>query len=624
MKRNRLLPLLFIIPLLISMNMNTLGQKDRSQLDDSYKWDLTNLYTSDEAWSEAKESIVAEIDKIETFKGNITKSAGQLLALLEYGTSISKEASKLRMYSSMHADLDTRDMKYLGMKQEFQQVMSDYSARSSFIRPEILAEEWSVIEGYLKSEPKLEIYEKVLKDIFRMKDHTPGEAEGWILGLSGMVSGVSGSVYSTFQNAEMPNPEVTLSDGKKVVLDSPGFGKYRAVADRGDREKVFESFFSNYGKFRATYGELLYGNIKKDIYYAKAKNYSTALESSLHPNSIPVEVYHALVENVNKNLPTFHRYLKIKQRMLNLDTLKYSDLYAPVVKDVDLKYNYDEAKEIMLKAFAPLGEEYVKVIKQAYNERWIDVYPSTGKRSGAYSSGSHYDGHPYILLNYNDQYSDMSTAAHELGHTMHSYFSNKNQPYPKSNYTTFVAEVASTFNEVLLFDHIMENISDDETRLSLLMDRLNGFKGTLFRQTQFAEYELKIHEAVEKGIPLTGDYLSDLYLEIVKKYYGHDKDVCFVDDFINMEWAYIPHFYYNFYVYQYSTSFTASISLAKSVLDGEEGAQERYLEFLGSGGSDYPIELLKRAGVDMTGPEVFTKTIEAMEEIMDEIEKILD
>jgi len=309
---------------------------------------------------------------------------------------------------------------------------------------------------------------------------------------------------------------------------------------------------------------------------------------------------------------------------MGLDTLRYLDLYAPVVKDVNLTYDFEEAKEIMLKAFDPLGEEYISTVEEAFEQRWIDVYPSPGKRSGAYSNGAFYDGHPYILLNYNEQFSDLSTAAHEVGHTMHSYYSNKTQPYPTSRYVTFVAEVASTVNEALLFDHIIDEIEGDDMKLSLLMDRLNRFKGTLFRQTQFAEFELKIHEAVEEGVPLTGETLSELYMEIVKKYYGHDQGVCIVDDYIHMEWAYIPHFYLNYYVYQYSTSFTASISLAEQLLKGENGSGENYLEFLSAGRSDDPIELLKKAGVDMTGSQVFTSTISAMNDLMDQMEAILD
>lgn len=619
-----LITLAMAMPFISFLKNEVSAQMPREEVDEKYKWDLTDIYPSDEAWNQAKDKLVVELNKIDSYKGHITGSAANLLDFLKYNTEVSKTSARLRIYASLNSDLDTRVMKYQGMKQELQQIGAEIAARSAFVRPEILAVDWLVIETYMEQEPELKSYEKLLRDLYRLKDHTPNEDEGRILGLSGMVTGTAGSIYGTFKNAEMPNPEVTLSDGTKVTLDSPGFARNRAVTNRDDRELIFDAFFNNFGKFKASYGEMLYGNVKKDVYYARANNYESALEAALYPNNIPVEVYHALVENVNKNLPAFYRYLNIKKRMLGVDTLKYSDLYVNVVKDVDLKYDYDEGMKIILESLAPLGEEYVSTVKKAYNNRWLDVYPSTGKRSGAYSDDDFYDGHPFILLNYNGQYDDVSTVAHELGHTMHSYFSIKNQPWQTSRYTTFVAEVASTFNEELLFNHVMEGIKDDQVRLSLLMNRLDGFKGTLFRQTQFAEYELRIHEAVEKGIPLTGDYLSNLYMEIVKKYYGHDQGICFVNDCINMEWAYIPHLYYNFYVYQYSTSFTASVSLARSVMEGEKGAKERYMKFLGSGGSDYPIELLKKAGVDMTGDEVFTKTIDAMNDVMDQIEEILD
>lgn len=309
---------------------------------------------------------------------------------------------------------------------------------------------------------------------------------------------------------------------------------------------------------------------------------------------------------------------------MGVDTLKYLDLYAPVVKDVDEKYTYEEASELVLESLKPLGEDYVSVVKKAIDNRWIDVYPTPGKRSGAYSNGSWYDGHPFILLNYTNLYDDVSTMTHELGHTMQSYLSNETQPYPMANYAIFVAEVASTFNEVLLFNHMLEKVENDDVKLSLLMNWLDRFKGTLFRQTQFAEFELKIHEAAEAGKPLTGDTFSEMYTEIVNAYYGHEEGVCHVDDYISMEWAFIPHFYYNFYVYQYSTSFTASISLAEKVMSGDKKALKNYLAFLSAGGSDYPIELLKDAGVDMTGTDPFEKTIASMNKVMDEIEKILD
>lgn len=604
--------------------MNSYSQMNRSEIADQYKWDLSDIYASEADWRASKDALSKELNKVEQYKGTLTKSAKNLLECLEFNSNISKEASKLYIYAGMNSDLDTRDMKYTGMKQELQQMFSDFGAKSAFIQPEILTAEWETIEAFMKAEPKLEVYRMGLENMFRTKKHTLSEAEERIMALSGMIGGTAQQVYGTFSNAEMPKPEVTLSNGEKIEIGSAEYSRYRAAANRADREIVFDAYWNNYAKFKASFGEMLYGNVKRDMFRAKARHYESSLEAALYPNNIPTSVYHSLVENVNKNLPAFHRYLNIKKRMMGVDTLKYLDLYAPVVKDVDEKYSYDEAAAIILEALKPLGDEYVSVVKKAIDERWIDVYPTPGKRSGAYSNGAFYDGHPFILLNYTDQYNDVSTMAHELGHTMQSYLSNKKQPYPLADYEIFVAEVASTFNEVLLFNYMLDKVENDDLKLSLLMNWLDGFKGTLFRQTQFAEFELAIHEAAEAGKPLTGDTFSEMYTNIVNAYYGHNEGVCHVDDYISMEWAFIPHFYYNFYVYQYSTSFTASISLAEKVLAGDKKTLENYLNFLAAGGSDYPIELLKAAGVDMTSAEPFEKTIEAMNRVMNEIERILD
>ena len=463
-----------------------------------------------------------------------------------------------------------------------------------------------------------------LDNMFRTKKHTLSEPEERILALAAPVDGVAASVFNTFSNAEMPAPEVTLSNGEKITVTQAEYSKFRASANRDDRRVVFESFWNNYEKYKASYGEMLGGNVQSHIFQAKARHYESSLAAALDPSNIPDQVYHSLISNVNKNLPAFHRYLAIKKRMMGVDTLKYYDLYAPVVKNVDLTYSYEDASKIILEALKPMGEAYVATVKKAIDNRWIDVYPTPGKQTGAYSDGSFYDGHPFIKLNYNGLYDGVSTMAHELGHTMQSYLSNKKQPYPLADYQTFVAEVASTFNEALLFDYMIKHETNDDIKLSLLMNWLDGFKGTLFRQTQFAEFELKIHEAAEKGLPLTGDSFSKIYMDILKAYYGDEKGVCKIDDYIRMEWAFIPHFYYNFYVYQYSTSFTASASLAEKVLAGDKNALAKYMEFLSAGGSDYPIELLKKAGVDMTTSEPFEKTIASMNKVMDEIEAILD
>lgn len=616
--------LILLSVLVLFTSTKGFSQKSREEIPEKYKWDLTGLFPSDEAWRDAFNEIKGRLDEVDKFQGTLTQSASNLLQALEYNTEISKKAMQLFSYVSMNSDLDTRNMKYTGMKQELQQLFSNFGAKSAFIEPEILNAKWETIDGFISQEPKLEVYRKELKDMFRTKKHSLSEPEERIMAFAGMITGVPGSVYGTFSNAEMPNPEVTLSNGEKVKLTSTEFSKIRASTNRKDREIASKIYWNNFANFKGTYGEMLNGKVKTDIYRFKSRKYNSSLEATLDPNNIPTDVYQSLITNVNKSLPSFHRYLNIKKRIMGLDTLKYHDIYAPVVKDVDLKYSYEDATKIVLEALKPLGNEYVSTVKKAIDERWIDVFPTPGKQRGAYSNGAAYDGHPYILLNYNDQYNDVSTLAHELGHTMHSYFSNKTQPYPLSRYETFVAEVASTFNEVLLFNAMIGKVKDDDVKLSILMNWLDNFKGTLFRQTQFAEFELKIHEMAEQGKPLTGDSFSKLYKEITDKYYGNEQGICKVDDYISMEWAAIPHFYRTFYVYQYSTSFTASISLAEKVMAGDPNALKNYMKFLSSGGSDYPIEILKKAGVDMTTSEPFEKTTAAMNKVMDEIENILD
>jgi oligoendopeptidase F len=438
-----------------------------------------------------------------------------------------------------------------------------------------------------------------------------------------LLAGTAQNIYSILSNADMPRPTVNLSDGREVTLDASGYAANRFSPVREDRIKVFNAFFSSLDGFRRTFGTQLNGEVQKNIFYKNVRNYSSCLESSLDRNNVPVSVYHKLIENVNKNLPVLHRYLKLRQRMLGLDTLHYYDMYPSLVKQVTLNYTYDEATVLVKKALQILGKEYTTILDRAFKERWVDVYPSTGKRFGAYSAGDMYDVHPYILLNYNDKYDDMSTLAHELGHSLHSYFSNKNQPFISADYPIFLAEVASTVNEALLIDYVLKEIKDPEKRLSILGSYLENYRTTLFRQTQFAEYELKIHEAGERGEALTGDKFTEIYLDILKRYYGHDQGVSVIDDLFGIEWAFIPHFYYNFYVFQYSTSFMASQALAEKLLSGKDDMVQKYLAFLSSGGSDYAIPTLKTVGIDMTSDEPFTIAITRMNKIMDEMEKIL-
>ncbi len=599
-------------------------ERDRSKIDKKYTWDLTHIYASDEAWKKAKEEFVSRLPKIETFRGKLARSPQMLLECLEYTTELSKEYHRLSSYASMSSDQDTRVSTYLAMQQEMSTIGSDFSARASFIEPEILKMDKATVEKFLQQEKGLATFRHYLFDILRRQAHTGTEGEEKIIADAGLMADGPQSIYGIFSDADFPYPELTLSDGSTIKLDKSNFAVSRTLPNREDRKNVFATFFGKMNDFRRTYGTQLYAEIKKNMFYTRARKYGSALERALDENNIPLEVYKQLIENANKHLDTFHRYLKLRKRMMGLEELHYYDLYAPLVKGVDLKYTVEEAQQNILASLKPLGDDYINVTRKAFNERWIDMYPTEGKRSGAYSNGSVYDVHPYILMNYNGKYDDMSTLTHELGHTMHSYYSNKMQPYATANYSIFVAEVASTFNEALLIDHLLKQIKDDAIRLSLLGNYLEGIKGTVFRQTQFAEFELRIHELAEKGEALTGDRFNEIYMEMTKRYYGHDKGVCLVDDEIKIEWAYIPHFYYNFYVYQYATSFTASAALSEKVLNGEKEATRRFLDFLGSGGSDYPINLLRKAGVDMTTSEPFELTMQKMNRVIDDMERILD
>jgi oligoendopeptidase F len=598
-------------------------QKERSAVPDKYKWDLTQIYPTDQAWRIAKDKLVSELPAIRAFRGTLGSSASKLADALELSSRLSKEFSRLYVYASMMSDQDTRVSSYQGMQQEMAQVGATFGAETSYMEPEILKLEASKVESFIAGEPRLKVYSFYLHDILRRRAHTLTDNEEKILASSSIVAAAASDTYGILSDADFPYPTVTLSDGKSVKLDSAAFNLYRAVPSRADREKVMSSFFGSLGAFRATFGSTLNGQVQSDVFYAKARNYTNALERSLDAANIPTTVYSRLIDGVNRGLPTFHRYLNLRKKMMGVPELHYYDLYAPLVASVDLTYTVDEAEKQVLEALKPLGTDYAAAANRAFNERWIDMYPNPGKRSGAYSNGGAYDVHPYMLINYNGKYNDVSTIAHELGHTMQSYLSNKTQPYPLADYPIFVAEVASTFNEALLIDHMLKTIKDDATKLSLLGNYLEGIKGTVFRQTQFAEFELRAHEMAEKGEPLTGDVLSKLYAEITKKYYGHDKGVCIVDDYIQYEWSFIPHFYRNFYVYQYATSFTASAALSEKVLAGDPAATKRYLTFLSSGGSRYPIELLKDAGVDMTTDEPLNLTLQKMNRVMDEMEKLI-
>jgi oligoendopeptidase F len=598
-------------------------ERDRAKVAEQYTWNLADLYSSDAAWRADKEASQAALADLRQYKGRLASSAAALADALDKFFGLDKRLSRVAVYASLLADQDTRDSAHQGMRQEMSELFSAFGAESAYIEPEVLRFPQGTVARFLASEPRLKTYSFYLQDIARRAPHTLTENEERILANLGPLAGSSSNTFNILSNADFPYPTVTLSDGKPARIDQAGFALLRATPNRADREKVMSAFFTALGSFSRTFGTTIDGEVQKVLFSVKTRNFPNALASQLDGPNIPESVYTRLIEGVNKELPAFHRYLKLRKRMMGLDTLHYYDLYAPLVGSVNLDYKPEEAQSHVLAAVAPLGSEYQSVIQRAFKERWIDLFPTEGKRSGAYSQGGAYDVHPYMLINYNGHYDDVSTLAHELGHTMQSYFSNRAQPYPLAGYPIFVAEVASTFNENLLIDHMLKTIKDPDTRLSILGNYLEGIKGTVFRQAQFAEFEVRMHEMAQKGQPITGDALARLYLDITRKYYGHDQGVCIVDDYIAHEWSYVPHFYRDFYVFQYATSFTASAALAEKVKAGDPEARKRYLAFLSAGGSKYPIDLLKDAGVDMTTDEPLTLTMKEMNRVMDDMERLL-
>jgi oligoendopeptidase F len=482
------------------------------------------------------------------------------------------------------------------------------------------------VRKFIAEETKLGPYRVFLEETLRRKPHTLSAAEEKIAAEAGEMERAGGEVHGVLSNADLPYPTIKLSTGESVRLDPAAFTLHRQDRDRADREKVFAAFFGALKTYERTMGATLASTVKAHLFEVRIRHFGSAVESALFQDNIPVAVYKQLLADVHRSLPTLHRYLSLRKRMLGVDQLHYQDLYVPLVASVDMRFSPDEARAITLEALAPLGTAYTEALHKAFESRWTDYLPSTGKRSGAYSTGV-YGVHPFQLLNFNGRYEDLTTLAHESGHSMHTFLSYGAQPYPTADYPMFVAEVASTFNENLLIHYMLDRAKDDATRLFLLGTLLDGLRTTLFRQTQFAEFELAFHEQAERGEPLTGENLSKRYLELARFYYGHAQKVCQVDDVLATEWAYVPHFYYNFYVYQYATSMVASTSLARAVREearaGKTARRDAYLKMLSSGSSKYAIDLLKDAGVDMTTSAPFDSAIAEMNATMDEIEQIL-
>lgn len=593
--------------------------KLRDEIDSNFKWDIESMYKNDEDWEKDFKKVKSLIGELKLFKGNVIKNPDNLLGLLRLKDEISRTVSNVYTFAKMKQDEDTNNAKYQEFTDRATTLMVNIGEVSSFIVPEILELNKEDILLFKKKNPGLNEYSHYLDEIFRQKEHILSEKEEAIIAGVGDIANGPENTFSMLNNADLEFPVIKDENGEEIQITHGRFIPLMENKDRRVREDAFKALYETYGNYKNTFASILNTNIKKNIFYSKVRRYNSSLNAALDEDNISVKVYDNLLESVNDNLDKMHKYIEIRKRALDLGDIHFYDLYTPIVKEIDMDIEYEEAKEIVLKGLSPLKREYLEIAKKGFDSGWIDVYENKGKRSGAYSWGT-YDSKPFILLNYQNTLDNMFTIAHEMGHSMHSYFSKNNQPYIYSGYSIFVAEVASTVNEALLINYMLENEVDPRKKLYFLNHFLEQFRGTIYRQTMFAEFEKIIHEKTEKGESLTAEAFSNIYKNLNRKYYGEE---IVIDEEIAMEWARIPHFYYNFYVYQYATGFSAAVYLSQKILNNEEGAVEKYLEFLKSGSSDYPIEVLKKAGVDMTTKKPVDDALKLFGELVDKMERLI-
>ncbi len=586
------------------------------------EWDLSEMYSSQEEFLAARTALEERIDGIAACRGRLGESAAVMLECLDLQAELTREYRKQIVYAALTLDKDLRSADAQKLRAETERIGVQFSEATSWVEPEVLELGREKVEGFLAEESGLEPYSMFLRDTVRRADHTlPPEQEA-LLAKVGLISGKFSDVYDQLTTSDLPYPKVELPEMEPLELNQAAYVRLRGNPDRSMREGIFREFWTTFAGYENTLGTLLNAEVQKNWFYAQARDYPSSLAAYLDNFNIPESVYTQLISDVHANLPVLYRMLKLRQQILGLEAQGYHDIYASIVPSVEMSYPWEESKAILEAALLPLGDDYVATMSGGLDS-WVDVYPADGKQSGAYSTGGWFDGHPWILMNYNDSYDSMATLAHEFGHAMHSWSSNATQPFPKAAYSTMVAEVASTFNEYLLQHNLLADETDPTTRLFFLGSFLERLRQTVFRQTMFAEFQLEIHKRAEAGETLTGESMSELYLGLLRTYHGHDQGVMTIDDLYEVEWSFIPHFYWGFYVYQYATGMVASIALAEQAVAGASGAVDRYLEFLSSGGSDYPIELLKNAGADLTTSKPFEIAMAAATRAMDEIEALL-
>jgi len=593
----------------------------RKDIPVEYTWRVEDIYPDMEEWNKDKALVNELINQLAGMAKDWATSPQKMLTLLELKERIEIIGERLQTYTSLQNDTDLSNPVYQQMRGETQNLSVRYRTVISFIEPDILKLAGESFTQYLQKEPGLKPYVFSIEKILETKAHVLPTEQEEIYSYSGLFSNTPAQASGILNNVEMPTPVITLSDGQEITLNQANYILYRAGKIRSDRELVMKTYWQNHKKFENTFAVLLDGAMKQHLFNARIHNYSDCLEAQLSQDNIDPLVYHKLIQSVRGNLEPLHHYLKLKQELLGLDRFKYEDIYASAVKSIEKIYTFEEAQQIILDMMKPLGTDYQAGLLKAFKDRWIDRYPNKNKESGYYSS-SVYGVHPYIKMNYNGKYETVSMLAHELGHALHSYFANQAQHYTDSQYSNFLAEIASTFNESILVDYLLKHETDDLFKLYILDAFLQQVKGTVYRQVHLAEFELAMHRQVEDGKTLTAEWLNKKYLELARYYYGHDQGVTEVGDYIQDEWAGIPHFFLNYYVYTYSTGMIASTALTQMVLTGSKIQKEKYLDFLKAGGSNYSLEILKQAGVDITTDKPYQVAFQRFNQLVSEMETI--
>jgi oligoendopeptidase F len=591
----------------------------RSDVPVEYKWRLEDIYPSDSDWEKDVQKAKQLADQLAGLKGKLGQSGNDLLAALKLQDELLQTLDQVFVYARMRRDEDNTNSTYQGLTDRATSLSTQAYGAISYIQPEILEIPTDELEKWINEVSGLAHYRILLDEITRFKPHTLSSEEEALLANMSELASAPNKIYGMLSNADMKFPMITDENGEEVELTKGRYTQFMESKDRRVRKEAFDALYETFGKFRNTIAASLTSAVKGDVFYARTRKYPSALYAALFADNVDLSVYDNLIATIHEHLPLMHRYIALRKKLLEVDELHMYDLYVPIVPEVDMKIPYDQAVETIKAALKPLGEEYGRVLAEGFSEGWIDVYENEGKTSGAYSWGA-YTTHPFVLMNYQDNVNNMFTLAHEMGHALHSYHSNHAQPYTYADYKIFVAEVASTLNEALLMHHLLETTTDKAQRMYLINYYLEQFRGTVFRQTMFAEYEKIVHEKEEKGDPLTADSLSEIYRELNVAYHGPDM---VVDKQVDLEWARIPHFYRNFYVYKYATGFSAATSLSKQILEEGQPAVDRYLNFLKGGSSDYPLNLLKNAGVDMTTPDPIREGLAVFKELLEEMEQLV-